>query len=332
MAMTIVELAIGLAFTYLILAIASSAIVEWYAQRYGLRGRQMRRGLLRLVEDRWFYLRIINHPSLAASYRNVPGRPRPPSYVSPESFAMALVDVMIGKASKLDPASGLDPTTRPPQGALIKAAKICADAGFATGYAVLPLVANTQSEDEARAAIGSWYSATMDRVSGWYKQDTQWRLVVVGLLVAIALNIDSIAITKTLLHSGSVRTALADAATLAAPGLAPDAQQSSTNLGETLKGVLDQVNVLGSLNLPVGYGCLSDQQVAKGIRAALGGCWLSLQAESWLALLLRVAGWLITAYAVSFGAQFWFETLNRFINIRSAGAKPAREPTASASN
>jgi hypothetical protein len=325
MAMTIVELAIGLAFTYLILAIASSAIVEWYAQRYGLRGRQMRRGLLRLVEDRWFYLRIINHPSLAASYRNVPGRPRPPSYVSSESFAMALVDVMIDKASKLDPASGLDPTVHPPQDTMIKAAKICANAGFATGYAVLPLIASAKSEDEARAAIGSWYSATMDRVSGWYKQDTQWRLVVIGLLVAIALNIDSIAITKTLLHSGSVRTALADAATFAAPGLAPDAQQPSTALGETLKGFLSQVSVLDSLNVPVGYGCLSDQQVAKGIRAALGGCWLSLRAESWLALLLRVAGWLITAYAVSFGAQFWFETLNRFINIRGAGAKPAAE-------
>jgi hypothetical protein len=243
--------------------------------------------------------------------------------VSPESFATALVDVMIGKASKLDPASGLDPTIHPPQEALIKAAKICASAGFATGYAVLPLIASAKSEDEARAAIGKWYTATMDRVSGWYKQDTQWRLVVVGLLVAIALNIDSIAIAKTLLHSSSVRTALADAATLAAPGLAPDAQEPSTSLSSTLKGLLAQVNVLGSLNVPVGYGCLSDEKVSKGIRTVVGGCWLSLQAESWLSLLLRVAGWLITAYAVSFGAQFWFETLNRFINIRGAGAKPA---------
>jgi hypothetical protein len=332
MAMAFVELAIGLTFIYLVLSIACSAIVEWYAQYFGLRGRQMRRGLLRLVEDRWFYLRIINHPSLAASYRNIPGRPRPPSYVSPESFATALVDVLIGKASKLDPASGLDPTAHPPQEALIKAARICASAGFATGYAVLPLIASAKSEDEARSAIGKWYSATMDRVSGWYKQDTQWRLVVVGFFVAVALNIDSIAITKTLLHSSSVRTALADAATLAAPGLAPDAQQPSTNLGETLKGVLAQMDVLGSLKVPVGYECLSDEKVSKEIRTVVGGCWLSLLAETWLSLPLRVAGWLITAYAVSFGAQFWFEALNRFINIRGAGAKPARETTASASS
>ena len=33
-------------------------------------------------------------------------------------------------------------------------------------------------------------------------------------------------------------------------------------------------------------------------------------------------GWLITAFAVSLGAPFWFDLLNKFMNIRSAGKAP----------
>jgi len=33
-------------------------------------------------------------------------------------------------------------------------------------------------------------------------------------------------------------------------------------------------------------------------------------------------GWIITALAVSLGAPFWFDTLNRFMNIRNAGRAP----------
>jgi hypothetical protein len=38
--------------------------------------------------------------------------------------------------------------------------------------------------------------------------------------------------------------------------------------------------------------------------------------------LLRILGWLISIAAISLGAPFWFDTLNKFINIRSAGKSP----------
>ncbi|MCD4736094.1 MAG: hypothetical protein K8R53_08635 [Bacteroidales bacterium] len=37
---------------------------------------------------------------------------------------------------------------------------------------------------------------------------------------------------------------------------------------------------------------------------------------------LQVIGWLITIMAISFGAPFWFNTLNRLVNVRNAGIKP----------
>lgn len=46
-------------------------------------------------------------------------------------------------------------------------------------------------------------------------------------------------------------------------------------------------------------------------------------AQLWIT---RVLGWLLTVCAVSLGAPFWFDLLNRFMNIRSAGKAPEDEP------
>jgi hypothetical protein len=45
--------------------------------------------------------------------------------------------------------------------------------------------------------------------------------------------------------------------------------------------------------------------------------WLTLQV-----LLHRLAGWVLTIAAITIGAPFWFDTLNRFINIRGTGKPP----------
>jgi hypothetical protein len=42
----------------------------------------------------------------------------------------------------------------------------------------------------------------------------------------------------------------------------------------------------------------------------------------WRTWLERVIGWLLTMLAISLGAPFWFDTLNRIMNIRFAGKSP----------
>jgi hypothetical protein len=46
---------------------------------------------------------------------------------------------------------------------------------------------------------------------------------------------------------------------------------------------------------------------------------------AWLVMaLVKLAGWFVTALALSLGAPFWFDTLSKFINIRGTGVKPDR--------
>jgi hypothetical protein len=51
--------------------------------------------------------------------------------------------------------------------------------------------------------------------------------------------------------------------------------------------------------------------------------WASFPPVFDAAFALQIAGWLITASTTLFGAPFWFDILQRAINLRSTGAKPA---------
>jgi hypothetical protein len=43
---------------------------------------------------------------------------------------------------------------------------------------------------------------------------------------------------------------------------------------------------------------------------------------AWTKWLERVIGWLLTLLAISLGAPFWFDILNKIVNIRFAGKSP----------
>ena len=46
-------------------------------------------------------------------------------------------------------------------------------------------------------------------------------------------------------------------------------------------------------------------------------------AASWLA---KIVGLVLTGFALSLGAPFWFDLLGKFMNLRGAGPKPPRTP------
>ncbi len=352
-----VELAIGLCFLYLMLAIFSSSLLEYLAAKRGWRGRCMRTGLRRLLEDRWIYMAVIRHPTVAALYREESGRLPPPSYMPPENFAEALLDVLLLKAIELNPGSGLARGPQQTVGSYRQAAEICAAAGYSTGAAALPLLDHASNVDEARVSLGKWYDTTMNRVSGSYKRESQKRLFFIGLCVAIMFNVDSIAVTAQLLKSNNTRSALADLSvttlcTASESGLNCDKPAgmliaNSDDAKAAAAKVQSQLGQIAEAGVPIGYACLSGvASTTTALTEDLGGAFRSCltywqQATgfsvdaggkvtgfdfNWSVLgeiLFRLLGWLITAGAVSFGAEFWFGLSAKFINLRGSGPKPA---------
>jgi hypothetical protein len=68
-------------------------------------------------------------------------------------------------------------------------------------------------------------------------------------------------------------------------------------------GVLDQQTVEALMALPIG--------------------WTSFPPVLGSAFMLQVAGWLLTASTTLFGAPFWFDILQRAVQMRGTGSKPA---------
>jgi hypothetical protein len=349
----ILETAIGLAFIYLLLSMLCSGINEWLAHRLGRRGRCLRAGLLNLVPDRWAYLRLLSHPAVASLYRDMKGRIRHPAYIPSATFVTALTDVVRTIAANIQ--SRQSPPGAPPQPPpdIRAAAEICAQHGHPIGKSILAIIDRKPLDgpDDAGKRIEAWYDGTIERVSGWYKRTARFQLFLIGFAAAAALNVDSLAIGRQLLHADALRSALvADATRMTDLGASAattlDAPERAL-LKEQVERLLDYKR----FGLAIGYSCPAEEATRAGsagttaarsgsspASSAAGQAQDKQEERSWLArqwsafkacgpdsaasISLKFLGWLITAFAVSQGAPFWFDLMNRFINLRGSGPKP----------
>ncbi len=230
--------------------------------------------------------RLFSHPAVASSCEAAGpdgSLQSRPSYIPARHFSMALLDIV----KKAPTASDAGPIQIPPSLATLldtfdKNAAESVDAAL----------------EKKRRLIEDWYDATMDRASGWYKRNAQKVMGFAAVVVAIALNVDTFSVARQLLVSSSQRSALVNraAATLAAPDSAPSFR------------VL--VSQLRDAELPVGWS-----------RAETAG----FSGSPWTVLMFvleKLLGWLVTAAALALGAPFWFDALNKLVNVRSSGPKP----------
>ena len=176
-----------------------------------------------------------------------------------------------------------------------------------------------------RQNVEMWFNDSMDRVSGAYKRHTMWWQAGIGLLLAIVMNVDAVQVTRSLWHDSALRQVLvAEAGTIAKQ------DRPAGGTAEDFGKVTAQVKSLG---LPIGWrGCpaTASAKAADDADASEAGTplfWCGTDANWALALLPMLLGWCLTAAAVSLGAPFWFDTLKRFVSIRSAGKAPEEMPT-----
>jgi hypothetical protein len=191
----------------------------------------------------------------------------------------------------------------------------------------------------------------MNRVSGWYKRQTQTVLFLIGIGIAIMYNVDSIAIANKLAVDKNAREQLV---TLAVEAVDTTKNQSNKqaqldSMTSRLKADLDKTHNLVAL----GWGDYGRQRDSLKVlrkyharkkkrdpdytfdptnalqnKAILEAQWQknakwyrikyalseSLQTR-------KLLGLLVTAFAICLGAPFWFDLLNRLVRLRSTGVK-----------
>jgi hypothetical protein len=237
------------------------------------------------------------------------GRIRNPQYIPPKTFAAALMDTLIPEVAR--DAAGSHNLLRQ----LEDAANMLD--GFPTQRSLLALIHQAEGNlARFEESLEGWYDAQVNRISGWYKRWSKVVLAVTGLIVAILSNVDTVQVAHTLYANEPVRQAVVAQATNGS------ACQSQTDPAQRRRCVDTEIATLSESGLPIWYpsGCNFSH---------LNRCWnLSpgQQPHGWR-FLLKLLGWTLTAFAVSFGAPFWFDALSKLGSLRNAGPKPAPSGT-----
>lgn len=187
---------------------------------------------------------------------------------------------------------------------------------------------------KARKNVEKWFDDSMDRLSGAFKRYSQRVALIIGLILATALNVDSIDLTLYLWREPSIRQALAAKAV----SFELSQQELQSNPEEALQNFRNQ---FVGLSLPVGWGftrtpsaALSDTtcqlfpRLGQSFGVPLPGtniCIVPPQSNNQANLAIKVLGIILTALAARQGAPFWFDILKRVVNLRSTGANPAEK-------
>ncbi|MFP3867556.1 MAG: hypothetical protein ACLFUU_05245 [Desulfobacteraceae bacterium] len=311
----ILDVAIGLVFIFLLLSLICSAINEMIEVFLKRRAANLEEGIRELLQDpegtglaKSIYEHLLVFGLFKGNYdpRKVSNLP---SYIPSRNFALALMDILLhadkntdsGAAEAVAPSSAGSPAplgggmpTSPLQPLRDAISSI---QNPKVRQALITLVdAAGDDVSKARENIELWYDSAMERISGWYKRRSQKIILALGLVVAIAVNADTITIARSLSYDMSMRNSLVAASqeyaktpqTVGSLAMTPEARVNKN---------LEEIQKYG---LPIGWRCGDERSIPKGAGWAI-----------------KILGWLLTAMAISLGAPFWFDLLNKFMSARS---------------
>jgi hypothetical protein len=300
----ILEVAISLAFIYLLLSVICSAVKEVVAALVKLRSWTMKRAIGRMLGDPkivGYAKNFLEHPLIQANGKK-------PSYIAPSTFSTVLLDVLAPGATA--PVAG----AAAPGAAFVKLRSIVGalpDSKAKTSVLAL-LDAADYDIVKARQNIEGWFNDAMERTSGQYKRMAQCIIVVPAIIVTLYANVDSISIANRLYRDDSLR-ALAVATAQNYTNFLALASGTSSNASAdvwvTVSNAVDHAATaqkqLQEMQLPIGWTNSTGywEMNAKDL------------SSSWL-------GMLITIVAISMGAPFWFDLLSLLVNPRLSGDPP----------
>jgi hypothetical protein len=297
----IIEVAIGLVFVYLLLSLICSAVNEMIEAKLKNRATDLEKGIRELLSEKdgkGIMEKMYAHPLICGLFEGVykpkdrvtPGdymrKTTLPSYIPSRNFALALMDTVMDPSGKGSlPHSTVNELRTAIGGIENPAVK----------RALNSFISHAGDDvDAVRQSIEAWFDSGMERVAGWYKRRTQWILLGLGLAVSIILNVNTLTVAEHLWTDPALRAVVTEQAKTYGQG---------ENKFESIK------NQINSLGLPIGWS-----KEDPGMNAV--SAWAS-PASVVYGILRIILGWLLTAGAISFGAPFWFDLLNKFLLIRS---------------
>lgn len=197
--------------------------------------------------------------------------------------------------------------------------------------------------------LEDWYEDMMSYASEWYKRKLRFILIALGFVVAIIFNVNTFNVVENLANDPEARAlivqqaeqfiedyhtvdgkvvAISDSAMIEFANTAEVnlflqnkrkellASPDSAKVDSILRAQYPTLNTIDSLSTQTRY--LVEKQLAEAT-SILGLGWENTDKPSgFMGYIKQLLGWFITALAISLGAPFWFDMLNKVVNIRRA--------------
>jgi hypothetical protein len=395
-----IDVAIGLVFVYLLYSLFATIICEIVANYLGLRARNLREAIIRLLEDdsdkdRSKFVSIFK--SLWSSVVNLFSRPggefvkafyeqatikylarndffSSPSYISPSNFSKALIEIFRKKCSSSSDQTDLG---------MIK--EVLENQNWIddnTRLHILSLLKDANGDlVKFKILLERWYDSTMERAIGWYKQKIQLVLLIIGFFLAAAFNASTFKVVSILSKDKNSRDQMVKMATSYVESHRYEIRRDTTKAYKTdldsllrVKGQIEAdvaaTNSIMGLGWPGDSVTLVDEKKkdsltkvhtsylevtlcsnakklviipknfkTEGVKAYLNFAnnnklaginnaetkasirwwkyfWDGVKDNFW--------GFLVTAFAISLGSPFWFDLLNKLIQIRGSVRQPVQ--------
>jgi hypothetical protein len=328
---TIVGFAISMMFLYLMLSAACSAIQEIAANLMKWRAQTLEKGLAGLFLNDQFKNKLYTMPLVKGlcSPDTRGNLSRKPSYIPPASLALAVLDLAKQEGMNLSAATATHATFSE------------------TEKLLQSIVRGSATVDEQKTRLEDWYNDSMSRVSGWYKRKAHAWIWIFSIILCLALNADSLTLGQKFWNDQTLRDAVVKEATdyVQNPANKPPSDTvtapsdgSPTEFDNSLSRVIEVQKKLPGV--PVGWCFANNPSETKAV------CWPNLDQPlsldhpvvvspkdprrvdghflSWW--FWKIIGIALTSLAVSQGAPFWFDLLQKVVNLRLAGARPSTEP------
>ncbi len=291
----VLDVAIGLVLMYLVLSLIGSVLNEYLATLLKLRASTLQNAMAAILDNATLRSDFYDHGLIDGMHQAINGQHV--SYLSGQTFALALI-------------GSLDPTKPIPALMDVKTAVENMPDCNIRDVLLAQLATTTGDINSLRNGLAAYFDQAMDRVSGTYKRYLKWISLFVGALIVVALNADSIAVGRALWQDTSLRAEMVQDGSALLRSEQAAGSQNSTDPSNRL------LELEGRLRpLPIGW---PDKTLGSQGQ-------ISMTSESgWFWLLIKIAGFALSALAVSLGAPFWFDTLSKFMNVRGSGTKPER--------
>lgn len=205
-------------------------------------------------------------------------------------------------------------------------------------------------KDMAKVAVTpADFTLTMDRTSGWYVRKVRTSLFFIGLILAVGANVDLLGYAKQLSEDRNLQArvdatvAMVNALEVQNGTAGADQTPASLRLTEIADKTRAEVTSLNAAlrdnGVEIGWRCFlpaaqkdrpPSRPLSWGERLWSWASWQTLTPDepSWACdeggyvpapAGTQLIGWLVIAFGVTLGAQFWFDLFRSLVNLRTPG-------------